>query len=175
MAKHDPLNPTSDDSRWWEKPLAELTRPQWEALCDGCGRCCLHKLIDDDTDELHYTRVACELLDIDTGHCGDYRNRKSKVPECLVLTVDNNDAFEWLPTTCSYRLRAQDLPLPDWHPLISGDPESVKQAGISVAGRVISAKNCAPEDYEEEIIHWVDIAPLDHSHLSGDQAEGRQD
>lgn len=167
--RNSPSGDTSLDEQtsgndWWEKPLSQLSRDEWENLCDGCGRCCLHKLIDDDTDELHYTRVACELLDVTTGHCGDYPNRKTKVPECLVLTLEASEAFDWLPNSCAYRLRAQNLPLPSWHPLISGDKESVKQAGISVADRVISAKDCAPEHYEDEVIHWVDVsASMDSS------------
>ena len=123
---------------FWERPIAELDRGQWEALCDGCGKCCLHKLEDEDTGELHATNVACRLLDRRTGLCSDYRNRRAYVPECVRLTARNVHDIEWLPSTCAYRLRAAGEPLPSWHYLISGDRESVHHAKQSVSGWTVS-------------------------------------
>jgi uncharacterized cysteine cluster protein YcgN (CxxCxxCC family) len=123
---------------FWEKPLAELNRGEWEALCDGCGKCCLHKLEDSDTGEIHATEVACKLLDTHSARCTNYRGRRAFVPDCIRLTANNVARMTWLPKTCAYRLRAEGKPLFDWHPLISGDPESVHRAGISVRGWTIS-------------------------------------
>jgi uncharacterized cysteine cluster protein YcgN (CxxCxxCC family) len=123
---------------WDEVPLDKLDRAQWEALCDGCGRCCIHKLEDEETGELFPTNVACKLLDRHSGKCSDYRHRRAYVPECVRLTPRLAATIEWLPDTCAYRLRAEDKPLPDWHPLNTGDPESVHRAGVSVRGWTIS-------------------------------------
>jgi uncharacterized cysteine cluster protein YcgN (CxxCxxCC family) len=123
---------------FWEKPLAQLDRGEWEALCDGCGKCCLHKLEDADTGEIHATEVACKLLDTHSARCTNYRGRRAFVPDCIRLTANNVARMTWLPKTCAYRLRAEGKPLFDWHPLISGDPESVHRAGISVRGWTIS-------------------------------------
>ena len=125
--------------RFWEdRPLAALDRAQWEALCDGCGKCCLHKLEDEVTGEMFPTNVACKLLDRHSGQCSDYRHRRAYVPECVRLTPKLAATLDWLPETCAYKLRAEGLPLYDWHPLNSGDPESVHKAGISVRGWTIS-------------------------------------
>lgn len=137
---------------FWELPLGELTRAEWEALCDGCGRCCLHKIEDADTGEIEHTNVACKLLDTRTARCRDYRNRKAFVPDCLRLTMRIMDDVPWLPVTCAYRLRAAGEPLRPWHPLLSGDPESVKRARISVAGRVVSETDAGP--LEHHIVDW---------------------
>ncbi|TMJ15652.1 MAG: YcgN family cysteine cluster protein [Alphaproteobacteria bacterium] len=123
---------------FWEKPLANLSREEWESLCDGCGKCCLHKLEDDLSGEVHPTNVACKLLDLNSGRCSNYRGRRALVPDCLRLSPVNVERFAWLPTTCAYRLRSEGKPLPEWHYLISGDPESVHRAGISVRGWTIS-------------------------------------
>jgi uncharacterized cysteine cluster protein YcgN (CxxCxxCC family) len=126
-------------SRFWEDvPLARLDRAQWEALCDGCGKCCVHKLEDDVTGELFPTNVACKLLDRHSGRCSNYRHRRAFVSECVRLTPKLAGTLEWLPDTCAYRLRAEGKPLADWHPLNSGDPESVHRAGMSVRGWTIS-------------------------------------
>ena len=126
-------------TRFWEDlPLAALDRAQWEQLCDGCGKCCLHKLEDADTGEVHPTNVACRLLDRRNGRCSDYRNRRAHVPECVRLTASNVEATDWLPSTCAYRLRAEGLPLPEWHHLVSGDPEAVHRAGQSTRGWTVS-------------------------------------
>jgi uncharacterized cysteine cluster protein YcgN (CxxCxxCC family) len=111
-------------ARFWEDvPLAKLDRAQWEALCDGCGKCCVHKLEDEETGELMATNVACRLLDRKSGRCSDYRHRHAYVSECVRLSAGNVDAIDWLPATCAYRLRAAGKPLPDWHYLVCGDRE----------------------------------------------------
>jgi uncharacterized cysteine cluster protein YcgN (CxxCxxCC family) len=124
--------------RFWELPLETLDRAEWEALCDGCGKCCLHKLEDEETGELHPTNVACRLLDRRTARCRDYKNRKAHVPDCVRLTIGNLWGIDWLPSTCAYRLRAADQPLRDWHYLISGDRETIHQAGMSVRGWTVT-------------------------------------
>ena len=126
-------------ARFWEDtPLSKLDRAQWEALCDGCGKCCLHKLEDDETGEMYATNVACRLLDRRSGQCSNYRNRRAFVSECVRLTNGNVDHIDWLPSTCAYRLRASGEPLPAWHYLNSGDREAVHRAGESVRGWTIS-------------------------------------
>jgi hypothetical protein len=126
-------------ARFWEDvPLDKLDRAQWEALCDGCGNCCVHKLEDEETGELFPTNVACKLLDRHSGLCSDYRHRRAFVPECVRLTPKLAATLDWLPETCAYKLRAENKSLPDWHPLNSGDPESVHKAGISVRGWTVS-------------------------------------
>ena len=129
---------------FWERPLETLDKAEWEALCDGCGKCCLHKVEDEDTGRIYPTNVACHLLDRNTGRCGDYKNRKRIVPDCLQLTPRKLLEIEWLPLTCAYRLRAEGLPLPEWHYLVSGDPEAVHQAGQSVRGWTISENDAGP-------------------------------
>ena len=126
-------------ARFWEDtPLSKLDRAQWEALCDGCGKCCLHKLEDDETGEMYATNVACRLLDRRSGQCSNYRNRRAYVSECVRLTNGNVDQIDWLPSTCAYRLRANGEPLPEWHYLNSGDRDAVHRAGESVRGWTIS-------------------------------------
>jgi len=126
-------------ARFWEDtPLSKLDRAQWEALCDGCGKCCLHKLEDDETGEMYATNVACRLLDRRSGQCSNYRNRRAYVSECVRLTNGNVDQIDWLPSTCAYRLRANGEPLPDWHYLNSGDRDAVHRSGESVRGWTIS-------------------------------------
>jgi len=129
------------DQFWKRKSLAEMTPTEWESLCDGCGLCCLHKVEEEDTGELFYTNLACRLLDTEQCRCNDYANRVKKVADCLVITADSKDAFEWLPPSCAYRLLAYGEDLFDWHPLISGDESSVHEAGISVRGKVVSERD----------------------------------
>ena len=137
-----------NEPRFWDKPIDTLTRAQWEALCDGCGQCCLHKLEDEDTGAIHRTNVACRLLDLGTARCSDYRHRKALVPDCLRLTPRLALEVPWLPKTCAYRLRAEGEPLPEWHYLECGDRDAVKRAGVSVAGRAISEVLAGPiEDH----------------------------
>jgi uncharacterized cysteine cluster protein YcgN (CxxCxxCC family) len=119
---------------FWEKPLSALDRGEWEALCDGCGKCCLHKLEDGNTGEIHATNVACKLLDRHSGRCTNYRGRKAHVPDCVRLTSSKVGALAWLPSTCAYRLRSEGRPLPDWHYLVCGDREAVHRAGMSTRG-----------------------------------------
>ena len=121
---------------FWHKPLEELNKKEWESLCDGCGRCCLVKLEDEDTGEIHYTDIACKLFEAGTCRCADYRNRKQKVPDCVQLTPEAVRKLPWLPPTCGYRLVAEGKDLKWWHPLVSGRAETVHEAGISVRGRV---------------------------------------
>ena len=140
---------------WRAKTLQEMTPDEWESLCDGCGKCCLHKLEDEDTGDVFYTRVACEYLDHDRCQCKNYTHRQMLVPGCVVLTPESVEETYWLPDTCAYRLIAEGLPLFDWHPLVSGDPQSVHNAGMSVAGRVVAESAVAEEDLEDYVIRWV--------------------
>jgi uncharacterized cysteine cluster protein YcgN (CxxCxxCC family) len=119
---------------FWEKPLPKLDRGEWEALCDGCGKCCLHKLEDEATGEIHATNVACRLLDRQTARCTNYRGRKAYVPDCVRLTSSRVAALAWLPSTCAYRLRSESKPLPDWHYLVCGDRDAVHRVGMSIRG-----------------------------------------
>jgi hypothetical protein len=123
---------------WDDKPLDELTRDEWEALCDGCGKCCLHKLEDADTLELHFTNVACRLLDRQRCRCSNYAERTRHVPDCLQLTAAALPTIDWLPESCAYLRRARGQPLPAWHHLVSGDPEAIHRAGQSVRGWCVS-------------------------------------
>lgn len=116
------------------KTLADLTEAEWEALCDGCGKCCLHKLEDEETGQLFHTNVACQLLDLHKGRCTRYAERLRWVPDCVQLTPAEVRGIHWLPVTCAYRLRAEGQPLPDWHPLRTGDPRSTQRAGMSIIG-----------------------------------------
>ena len=142
--------------RFWELPLEQLTDLEWEALCDGCGRCCLVKLQDEDSGELAFTNLACRYLDAAKCQCRVYEQRFQKVPDCIRVTESIARNTYWLPSTCAYRLRALGEPLPAWHPLLSGDRRSVQQAGVSVAGRVVSEQLIPEDDWEEHIIHWVE-------------------
>ena len=136
--------------KFWEKPLAALDAGEWEALCDGCGKCCIHKVEDEDTGRIIATNIACRLLDRDSGRCTNYKGRKAFVPDCVRLTLDKVDTLSWLPRTCAYRLRAAGEPLPDWHYLVSGDPESIHRAGISVRGWTVAEAEAGP--YENHLI-----------------------
>ena len=155
----DPLTPRAPGGarlryRFWELPLDQLGRAEWEALCDGCGRCCLHKLEDEVTGEVTNTNVACRLLDPNTARCTDYKNRKAFVPDCLRLTLRLVKEVTWLPATCAYRRRAAGKPLPRWHYLLSGDREAVRRAGVSVIGRVVSEDRAGP--IEHHIVEWAE-------------------
>jgi hypothetical protein len=136
---------------WEAKSLRQMDRAEWESLCDGCGKCCVHKLEDEDTGELVATNVACRLLDRRTGRCKDYRNRRAYVPECVRLTPEKVHELDWLPSTCAYLLLAEGKPLPAWHPLVSGDPETVHSAGQSVRGWTVSEDDVG-DDLENFVI-----------------------
>ena len=126
------------ESRFWEqKPLEALTPEQWESLCDGCGRCCLNKIFDPDTETVFYTAVACRLLDIESCRCRQYESRRKLVPDCLNIRGSLQELHAQLPATCTYRLLYEGGDLPPWHPLLTGNPESVHEAGISVRGKAI--------------------------------------
>ena len=143
--------------RFWEhKTLDELSDEQWESLCDGCGRCCLHKLEDEDTGDIHYTDVACKLLDTGTARCQHYKERLSHVPDCLLVRPLDNDKLNWLPSSCAYVKLAKGEALADWHPLVSGDPDSVRRAGISVSGRCFSETKVPITEWEHHLILWAD-------------------
>jgi uncharacterized cysteine cluster protein YcgN (CxxCxxCC family) len=137
---------------WRTKTLTEMTKAEWESLCDGCGRCCLHKLRDEDTEELSFTNVACRLLDLKTARCSDYAKRRVKIPDCVQLTPKKLKDIDWLPPTCAYRLVQEGQDLPAWQPLVSGQAESVAEAGISVAGRTLSERDSGP--LEHHIVEW---------------------
>ncbi|WP_346732170.1 YcgN family cysteine cluster protein [Rhodothalassium salexigens] len=138
---------------WRTKRLDQMTAEEWESLCDGCGKCCLHKLEDADTGEVHYTNVGCRLLSRHTVRCRDYANRKRRVPDCAILSPQLVDQFHWLPETCAYRLIQQGQDLAWWHPLVSGDPETVHRAGISVRGRMVPEQQAgALEDHIDETL-----------------------
>ena len=140
-----PLRP-----QFWERPLTSLNPTEWEALCDGCGKCCLNKLEDEDSGQVLFTRVACRLLDGESCRCGQYDIRRQFVPECVVLTPKTLPKIAyWLPQTCAYKLLHEGKPLYDWHPLISGDPESVHAAGQSVRGWTVPEFEVAEEDWED--------------------------
>ena len=139
---------------WKRKSLREMSNEEWESLCDGCGKCCLNKLEDWDTGEIYWTKIGCELLDCDTCRCKDYDNRFEKVPDCIQLTPDQIEIIPWLPPTCAYRLINEGKDLFDWHPIVSGDPESVHKAGISVRGRAMEDRGIEPEEYEDYLVDW---------------------
>lgn len=142
---------------WWNRlTLDDLSPEQWEQLCDGCGQCCLHTLEDEESGAFVHTSVHCRYLDPDSCRCRDYTNRLHNVPHCVALAPETARDFAWLPGTCAYRLRAAGRPLPDWHPLETGDPLSVHRAGVSVRGRVIS-EDFVPEDHlGEYVLQWVE-------------------
>lgn len=144
--------------RFWEHlELDELTAEEWEALCDGCGRCCLLKLQDEDTDELHYTCLSCRFLETGEAACTVYPDRFSNQPECLNVTPALvRQHADWLPSSCAYRRVAEGRGLADWHPLISGNVDSVRLAGISVANKVLSEDSVPEEDQQEFVVRWVD-------------------
>jgi uncharacterized cysteine cluster protein YcgN (CxxCxxCC family) len=142
---------------WWEvKTLAELSASEWDALCDGCARCCLHKLEDEDSGEVYYTSVRCRHLQEHTCRCSDYGKRLTLAPNCIDLRTADWQHIDWLPVTCAYRLRAHGEPLPQWHPLVSGSRESVHAAGVSIRGRTLSEDYVHPDGFEEHIVHWVE-------------------
>lgn len=139
---------------WLQKSLAEMNREEWESLCDGCAKCCLVKLQDGIGGGTDYTDVACRLLDQESCRCTRYPDRKAEVPDCVVLTAETISALGWMPSTCAYRLVSEGRDLPWWHPLVSGDPETVHLAGMSVRGRVLSETEVEDDALEDRIVDW---------------------
>ena len=142
---------------WKTKTLDEMTQAEWESLCDGCGRCCLHKLRDEETDELSFTNVSCRLLNTENCQCSDYGNRFAKVPDCVQLTPTILREIDWLPPSCAYRLLEEGRDLPKWHPLVSGDPQTVISSGASAAGRVVNERDAGP--LEHHVVDWPGMMP----------------
>lgn len=141
---------------WNTTPLTELSPEEWELLCDGCGKCCLHKLQDEETEEVFYTRVACRLLDIKSGGCSNYEHRFARVPDCMNVSKMTAAEMKWLPSSCAYRLRSESQPLPDWHPLMSGHVSTVFKNSRGLRGRVISETDVAEDDLQDYIIRWIE-------------------
>ena len=146
----------TDQFFWKTKSLSDLSADEWECLCDGCGKCCLLKLEDEDSGEIAYTRLHCKLLDANTCRCADYGNRKALVPDCVQLSPDNVAALKWMPKTCAYRLVAEGKDLPDWHHLVCGDKIRVHKDGHSILGKTLSEEAVVEEDQIDWIIDWGD-------------------
>jgi uncharacterized cysteine cluster protein YcgN (CxxCxxCC family) len=144
---------------WQSKRLAEMTPAEWESLCDGCGRCCLKKLEDETTGKVVYTDVACRLLDRERCRCTRYAQRHALVQDCVALDADSTETMRWLPTTCAYRRLAEGKPLEWWHPLVSGDPETVHSAGVSVRGRALPENAVGDDELETRVIRWIKTSP----------------
>ena len=155
------MGESSNRPFWREKSLEAMSGPEWESLCDGCGRCCLNKLEDWDTGEIAWTNLACQLLDGQSCRCSDYENRRATVPDCVQLDPAMVRELAWLPATCAYRLVAEGRDLYWWHHLLSGDPDTVHQAGISAQGRTISELGQELEEYEDHIVDWPGEDPLE--------------
>ena len=150
----DPIDRSRLRPEFWKRSRLEaLPRHEWEALCDGCAKCCLIKLEDEESGEVAYTRIACRLLDLGTCRCGNYPLRRQLVRGCVILSRDNiEEVLPWMPRTCAYRLVHEGQDLPDWHPLISGDPESVHRARISLRGRMVAEYDVDEDDWEDHLI-----------------------
>ena len=146
----------SDVPFWEHKTLEEMTRSEWESLCDGCGRCCLVKLQDEDTDEIHLTRLSCRLLDVGSCRCRDYANRHVQVPDCIAIDPEKVRSLDWLPASCGYRRVEEGRGLEWWHPLVSGSPDTVHEAGISVRSWALSEARIKPESIHRYIIKDFD-------------------
>ncbi|MDQ6991535.1 MAG: YcgN family cysteine cluster protein [Mariprofundaceae bacterium] len=142
---------------FWEKPLNTLTQPEWEKLCDGCGRCCMQKFEDEDTGEILHTHIACRLFDANRCACSDYSHRLLRVPECLNMRHFEAEHFQWLPKTCAYRLRFEGKALLAWHPLLSGSQEQMHELGISMRNKSISEDDVDEEQWVDYIIDVTDV------------------
>jgi uncharacterized cysteine cluster protein YcgN (CxxCxxCC family) len=164
------MNAPEDAPFWRRLTLEEMSSAQWESLCDGCGRCCLNKLEDEETGDIAWTSIRCRLLDDESCRCTDYEHRSQHVPDCVRLTPEKARTLSWLPPTCAYRLVAEGHDLCWWHPLVSGDPETVHQAGISVRGRTVSERVVPLADWEDYIVDWpiTDFGQEDEALLDAD-------
>ncbi|UGY13076.1 YcgN family cysteine cluster protein [Bradyrhizobium septentrionale] len=156
-----PKRPSDQEGFFWKtKTLEEMSNAEWESLCDGCARCCLEKLEDEDTGRIYFTHISCKLLDAGLCTCKDYPNRSDQVPDCVRLTPENVRTLNWLPPSCGYRLVAEGRDLYWWHPLISGDPNTVHEAGVSVRGRVQGTEiDVNDADLEDHIVRWPGLLP----------------
>ncbi|WP_372883196.1 YcgN family cysteine cluster protein [Psychromonas sp.] len=142
-------------NKFWEhKTLSKMSGKEWESLCDGCGKCCLNKIIDDDTEELHFTNVACHLLHTKSCQCRKYDKRFKLVKDCVKVSLDDIEQFHWLPASCAYRRLAEGKPLPEWHPLITGSQSAMHKGGFSVRGKIISENSIDPDNLEDYIAIW---------------------
>jgi uncharacterized cysteine cluster protein YcgN (CxxCxxCC family) len=154
------VTPENPDKPYWEtKRLSEMTEAEWEALCDGCGKCCLVKLEDEDTTEVLYTGLHCRLLDASTCQCSNYENRRDYVPDCIKLTAETIPVYDWLPKTCAYRLIEEGRPLPEWHHLVCGDREEIHRRGVSAKNKTISEDEVAEEDALDHVAPWANRPP----------------
>ncbi|MEL6569282.1 MAG: YcgN family cysteine cluster protein [Pseudomonadota bacterium] len=144
---------------WKTKSLTEMTTEEWESLCDGCAKCCLLKLEDEDTGEIAYTRLHCKLLDAGSCRCSDYENRKAIVPDCVKLTPKKINEIKWMPRTCAYRLIAEGQDLPDWHHLVCGDRDRIHREGHSIMGGTKSEDTVLEEDQLDWVVDWKGNAP----------------
>lgn len=146
----------ANEKPFWEtKRLEEMSSAEWESLCDGCAKCCLIKLEDEDTGDIAMTRLHCKLLDAETCRCSDYTNRKTHVPDCVILTPKDVSELRWMPKSCSYRLINEGKPLPDWHHLRSGDTERIHEVGASIMGRTLSEETLFDPDDADQIAEWI--------------------
>ena len=139
---------------WETKKLSEMTTDEWESVCDGCGKCCLNKLEDEESGEIFFTSVVCDLIDLESCRCTRYSERTTLVPECLDLKQHDFADYNWLPATCAYRLLIDGKPLPSWHPLVSGNQESIKEAGVSISSYAMKESDI--DDLEDHIIEWLE-------------------
>jgi len=156
------MSSSSQQIPFWEQPLNQLNTEEWEALCDHCGRCCLKKLADEDSEDIYYTSVICRYFDQSNNQCQQYHARKKLVPDCLVVSEEDIADLHWMPDTCAYRLRFEDKPLFDWHPLIAGSRAKMDAAGISVKGKVLSEEYVHPDGLAEHVIKWVNAGSYRH-------------
>lgn len=140
---------------FWEKPLKDLNKAEWEALCDGCGRCCLKKLINTNDETVHYTRVVCRYFTESNCSCSVYQRRQELVPDCLVMDYEMLEQLDWIPSSCAYKLRYENKPLPSWHPLLTGSRIAMDADDMTIAGKVISEQYVHEQGLEEHIIRWV--------------------
>lgn len=139
---------------WEKKTLSQMSKSEWESLCDGCGKCCLNKIIDDETEDLYFTNVSCHLLHTKTCRCRKYEQRLKLVPDCVKISLDDIEQFHWMPGSCAYRRLIEGEPLPEWHPLITGSQAEMHKGGHSIRGKIISEAQVDPEKLEDYIVLW---------------------